>query len=259
MYIQELGKQHFDFHPEFMDPENFLKNRINYLTECTRQACYSNKKIVIVSQYKYVDKILESWKKLDKKITPLRDFYPRVRTGIDEEGEKIFAKTFEDEYFSKTNVFSSDSMTYIDYIEKLVIIDFFYENFIYDNFVQYNSFPYSGKHTLAWMSGFTNLFHIWKTLTKNYKEKIDNYAINNLEYVKYINTFNFIEDYKSESEEEEENVKKTPEEMEKESKEFDEQLKNPASNEILKELKGKAAKVEVIQNKNPFKHLKKKQ
>ena len=254
LFISELGKQHYDFHPEFLGYKYFLDNRLRYTLETVRQACYSNKKLCLVTSYKYVDKIMDNWRHLNVKGKNLTDFYPRlVKKDTDILSKGIVKNSPEEDKYSQTFTIDPDEMSYIDFIEKTVITDFFFQNFINDNFIRHQSFPYSGKHTSAWMSGFCNLFSLWTHYMKTYREKIDEYGIHDKEYHKYFNQFNYNEENYIEEEEKEEN-------LDEETKKFQEELENPANREILKELKINKPLVadEIIQNNNPFKAIKKK-
>ncbi len=260
LYINELGKQHYDFHPEFLGYKDFLDNRLRYTLETVRQACYSNKKICLVTNYKYVDKIIDNWRRLNVKGKDLKDFYPRIKkSDTDTLAKGLVKNSPEEDLYSNKFFIEPDDMSYIDFIEKTVITDFFFENFINDNFIKYQSFPFSGRHTSAWMSGFCNLFSLWTHYTKIYKEKIDQFGIHDKEYHKYFNQFNYLEDdvdiYEKEEDEEEKD-----DDIEEQTKKFQEQLENPASQEILKELQSKKPLKadEIIYDKNPFKSLKKK-
>jgi hypothetical protein len=260
IYIDELGKQHFDYHPEFLGYKHFLENRLKYTVESVRQACSTNKKICLVTNYRYVDKILENWKKLDTKIKPLKDFYPKIRT-IDNPNLKDFVKrTFEDDLYSDNFLIDSDTMTYVDFIEKLVLIDYFFENFINDNFVKYQSFPYSGKHTHAWMSGFCNLFNMWPHYNKTCREKLNQNFLIDKDYSDHLNQFNYIDTSDDEEEGEDEEELSRQEKMEEQAKKFEEQLENPASQDIMKELNAKKGlnADTIIDNRNPFKSIKRK-
>jgi len=194
---------------------------------------------------------MENWKKLGKNIKNLKDFYPSLTRGNDE--HLIMKKSFEDELYSDKFLIRPDDMSFVDFIEKLVIIDFFFENFINDNFIKFQNFPFSGKHTTAWMSGFCNLFSLWDHYTKLYKEKIDQFSVYNKDYKNYFNQFNYIDNNDKESEDEED--------LDKNTQKYQKQMENPAKDEILKELNSKKPlEVDNIidTRKNPFKSLKKK-
>ena len=101
------------------------------------------------------------------------------------------------------------------------------------------------------MSGFCNIFNLWDHYSKIYKEKIDQFGIFDKEYNKYFNQFNYIDYSENESEEDD---------LDKKTKKFQEEMENPANDEILKELKSKQP-IEVdniIDSRNPFKSIKKK-
>ena len=253
LYINELANQHYDFHPEFLGYKHFLDNRLRYTVEVVRQACLTNKKLCLVTNYKYVEKIMDNWRSLNVEGKALKDFYPRInKADVEGTARGLVKNSPEEDLYSDKFLITPEEMSYVDFIEKSVITDFFFENFISENFVKFQSFPFSGKHTTAWMSGFCNLFSLWTHYTKLYKEKIDQYGIVDKQYHEYFNQFNTRDDGEKEEQNEETLDDKT--------KKYQEELENPANLDILKEMKAKKPVDvdEIIENKNPFKSIKKK-
>jgi len=111
-YLDEIKKNNFDYRPELIGRQTFLDARLLYFTEVIRQSCFSSKKLVVVTENCYIDQILNNWKGLQKEIRSLDSFY------------MIKSQTF-------------DAISFVDYIEKIVIIDLMLDNYVKDNFVDY--------------------------------------------------------------------------------------------------------------------------
>ncbi len=112
IYCKELEKCNFYFNYEILEKNcNFLDKRLNYNIEVIRQMCYSSKKVCMVVNYQHIDKLVLCWKKLSNEIKSLESFY------IDMDKNK-------DIYF-------------LDFIEKLVILDILNGGYINDNFIVY--------------------------------------------------------------------------------------------------------------------------
>jgi hypothetical protein len=71
---------------------------------------------------------------LNVKGKDLKDFYPRIKKSDTESLAKGLVKnSTEEDFYSDKFFIEPDEMSYIDFIEKTVITDFFFENFINDN------------------------------------------------------------------------------------------------------------------------------
>ena len=254
VFIGEIGKQHYDFHPEFLGYKHFLDVRLRFTVEAIRQACLTNKTLCVVTNYKYVDKIIDNWRKLGIKPKGLNEFYPLIRKNdTDLLAKGILKATPEESLYNEKFILDPDPMSFVDFIEKMVIIDFFFENFVGDNFISNQSFPFSGKHTTAWMSGFCNLFHLWDHYMKEYKKQVSEFSIHDKEYRKYFNQFNYIDDEHGKED-------LNQEELDNQTKKFEDELNTPGTQEIYEKLKSqKPLEVDNIIPKNsPFKNIKKK-
>ena len=111
-HLEELKKENFEFRPELLTKHTFVDARLLYFTEVIRQACHSSKKMVVVAEQTFIDQIVNNWKSLPQEIRPIDSFY-----AINNE--------------------THDSLSFVDYIEKIVLIDLLTDNFIKDNFVAY--------------------------------------------------------------------------------------------------------------------------
>ena len=69
---------------------------------------------------------------------------------MDLQKEKIKEKRFD------------EKNTFIDYIEKCVILDLMFEPIIKKYFIVYHSFPYLPNHTIGYFSMVSSIFVIWE-------------------------------------------------------------------------------------------------
>jgi len=113
-YLDSIYSNNFFFDYKLMNYEVFLKDKINYLAEILRQMTFSSKKIVFVIDYKYHEHFIETWRKLDKHISPLDKFYNLMP-------EKSIKPT-----------------DFVDFIENLIMLDLLEDSFVFDNFVEHN-------------------------------------------------------------------------------------------------------------------------
>jgi len=116
-YLDSIYNNNFYFDYKLMNYDIFLKDKISYLAEITRQMTFSSKKIVFIIDYKYHEHFIETWRKLDNKITTLDKFYDNEKRN------------------QKVNDF-------VDFIENLIMIDLLEDSFVYDNFVQHKVIKY---------------------------------------------------------------------------------------------------------------------
>lgn len=112
-YLDSVYNNNFYFDYKLMNYEVFLKDKINYLAEVTRQMTYSSKKIVFVIDYKYHEHFIETWRKIDKQISPLDKFY-----NLNPDKNK-------------------KPTDFVDFIENLIMIDLLEDSFVADNFVNH--------------------------------------------------------------------------------------------------------------------------
>jgi hypothetical protein len=112
VYLNELKDNNFYYNYEIVEKHcNFLNTRLGYSVEVIRQMCYSAKRICVVINYQHIEKIGTYWKKIGKEIKPLNSFYNDVEKN-------------KDVYF-------------VDFIEKMVILDILNGGFVNDNFVEH--------------------------------------------------------------------------------------------------------------------------
>jgi len=112
-YLDSIYNNNFFFDYRLMNYEIFLKDKISYLAETARQMTFSSKKSVFLIDYKYFDHFIETWRKVDKKIIPLHNFY------IDKNKE------------------NKKHIDFVDFIENLIMIDLLEDSFVFENFVKF--------------------------------------------------------------------------------------------------------------------------
>jgi hypothetical protein len=113
IYLDSISNNNFYFDYKLLNYEIFLEEKITYMVEILRQMSFSNKKIVFVMDYKYQEHFIEHWRKLEKKINPLENFYK--------------------EFNNKTK----KPQEFVDYIENLIMLDLLEDGFIFENFVNF--------------------------------------------------------------------------------------------------------------------------
>jgi hypothetical protein len=52
--------------------------------------------------------------------------------------------------------------TFLEYVEKQVILDLLFDPFIFKNFIQFNSFPFNHEGFLGKETAVLNVFTFWK-------------------------------------------------------------------------------------------------
>jgi hypothetical protein len=161
-HLQEIEKNNFLYSHELALPEVFLKNRLQYSAEVLRQACYSGKKIVKVMNYEYVEPFVEEWKNIGEKIKPLNKFY------------------FE----------NNEDIIFIDFIEKLAMLDVLYGGFFQNNFFSLNSCPIMCRDTTMFSTGWDSVFELWTHYYNHYHGLLNKNPINMKRYEEYLLSFN---------------------------------------------------------------------
>lgn len=133
---EELYLHNYSFSMEAFYKNIFLTGnvrRTDYSMELLRQLCFSSKRILFVGNFNYSDSFIESWKNLDSKIKNLDSFYNE----------------------------NTNEMNFIDYIEKLVIIDTLTGSFIHNSFIKCNTFPYQIRKIPTWLELWPSLINVW--------------------------------------------------------------------------------------------------
>ncbi len=116
-YLDSVINNNFSFDYKQMNYEVFLEDKISYLAEIARQMTFSSKRVVFVIDYKYHEHFIETWKKIDKQISPLDKFYKgTIRDNSSQNNQKPHTD-------------------FVDFIENLIMIDLLEDSFVFDNFI----------------------------------------------------------------------------------------------------------------------------
>ncbi|KRX01386.1 hypothetical protein PPERSA_01289 [Pseudocohnilembus persalinus] len=140
---EEQKKSNFNFDPQLFAPEYLLKPRLSYMIETLKHASYSNKRIVAVMDRHMADLLDEEWRNLDTKLYNFNKFYT------------INNKTQKD-------------LTFVEYIEKHVILDLMFQPILRKFFVLNQTFPFIANDLIGYTSMHTNIFIIFEHYYRNY-------------------------------------------------------------------------------------------
>ena len=69
--MEESVKENSNFDPCLMNPEIFIKSKIQYMTEVIKQSCYMRKKVIAIVDLNYSAYIEDEWLNVLKKPEPL--------------------------------------------------------------------------------------------------------------------------------------------------------------------------------------------
>jgi len=161
-YLHQMTNENFSFSLEHFRQDIFLSNRMNYTAEVLRQACHSSKNIVLVINHDYVDSLVNSWKNLEPKLKSFYDFYRE----------------------------NDEDIIFVDYMEKLVIVDLLTGSFINDNFIIYQKLPFNVKTSSTWKSGLPSLFMLWKNFHDRYSSLFKQIPFKMENFEKHLKKFN---------------------------------------------------------------------
>ncbi len=185
-YIDEMSNENYSFSYEQFNEKIFLKHRMDYTAENLRQSCYSSKKIVFIINHDYVDSLLSSWKNLESKLKSFYDFYRE----------------------------NDEELEFVDYMEKLVIIDLLNGSFINNNFIKFKRFPFTIKNSPSWKNGLLSFYMVWKNYHDHYSDLFRQIPFKTENFEKYLKKFNVGEIEEVDMEQERENLKRELEEEE---------------------------------------------
>jgi hypothetical protein len=167
-YLNQLSLGNFYYNFEMIQTEDFdiLESRIKYSIEILKQLSHSSKRVVFVANYQHCNSIVKHWKAMEREVKQLDDFFVK---------EEDFGE-----------------IHFIDFIEKIVIVDILNNSFINDNFIQYESFPFRSVNNPSWQVAYANVFQLWKHYYTHYSGLLSNQQVSLDKYKDYINQFNKI-------------------------------------------------------------------
>lgn len=76
--------------------------------------------------------------------------------------------------------------SFLEFVEKLVILDVLIEPYLYENFIQYESFPYDPEGYLGNETAMLNVFTFWKHYQARYVTQLREAGIIEEEYNEWL-------------------------------------------------------------------------
>jgi hypothetical protein len=76
--------------------------------------------------------------------------------------------------------------TFLEFVEKLCILDVLIEPFLYENFIQYESFPYDPEGYLGNETALLNVFTFWKHYQGKYVTQLNSATVVEDEYNEWL-------------------------------------------------------------------------
>ncbi len=147
------------------------------MTEVLRQSAHVSKRLVAIVDEGYLPHIEDKWQRLPRELRSLESFLKDSTGKIEEEtGFKVF------NYERKINT----QETWLEFIEKQVILDVLMEPYIYSNFVRYQAFPYDPEGFMGKETALLNVFTFWEHYQQKYVKKLKGAAILEEEFDKYM-------------------------------------------------------------------------
>ncbi|TNV80742.1 hypothetical protein FGO68_gene107 [Halteria grandinella] len=146
------------------DPEVSMHNkvlvepRVEYMGELLRQVAHVSRRVVAIVDDALIPNIEDKWQKLPR---DLRSLETLLQVKKPEEKKHIL----------------DVQETWLEFIEKQVIMDSLFEPFIWKNYVQYKSFPYEAEGFLGKETAMLNLFTFWDHYQSKYTKEMKRAAI----------------------------------------------------------------------------------
>lgn len=145
-YIDRLNNSgnNRNYDPRLIHYDKMLKHKIDHMTGILKLGCLLEEKTIAVVDRQYTEFIAEAWKKEKGKEDRMFD-YEAVETGG----------------------------PFVEFIEKLVILDLMLEPLIDKFFIKNYRFPYSVKNKVGGPELVNSLFLIWNFYYKKYHQAKD--------------------------------------------------------------------------------------
>ncbi|EAS06611.1 hypothetical protein TTHERM_01074540 (macronuclear) [Tetrahymena thermophila SB210] len=178
--IEEQGvKTMFD--PLLLKPELFINPKVAYTTETIRNSCYTSKKVLAVVDRYMTDEIEEYWKKLSKDPQSINRFLQDdyFKQSISEQKDQEIQQSKNKigavvtEKGIKTDDYSVKD-TFLEYVEKHVILDLMLGTHVREFFIKNKIFPFTGKNYTGQKTMIQQIFvmldHFYHQHTKSTKD-----------------------------------------------------------------------------------------
>lgn len=134
------------------------------MIEALRQLAHVSRKIVAIVDHDLLPFCEDKWKGLGKELVSLETFMKNK--------QKV-----------EENVMKKD--TFLEFVEKQVIMDVLFEPFVYKNFVQYDSFPYDPTGYLGNETAILNVFTFWNHYQAKYLKQLSSLGVLQEEFDKH--------------------------------------------------------------------------
>ena len=128
-----------------------LEPRVNYQTELLRQVAHVSRRVVAIVDEGFLPHIEDKWQRLPKHLRSLDSFY--YHPPADAKQAKNVTDIKE---------------TWLEFLEKQVIMEVLFDPFIFQHFVRHKSFPYSHEGFLGHETAILNVFTFWEHFQQKY-------------------------------------------------------------------------------------------
>lgn len=153
--------------------EVFVNPRAAYIGELLRQVAHVSKRVVAVVDEAMLPQIEDKWAKLPRNLQSLESFFD-VGNNIPSDKK------------STTAIPLDQQETWLEFIEKQVIMDVLFEPFLFRNFLRFKAFPYDPEGFLGSETAVLNLFTFWDHYQDKYVKQLKSTTILEEEFDDYM-------------------------------------------------------------------------
>ena len=146
------------------------------MTEVLRQVAHVSKRVVAIVEEGFLPHVEDKWQRLPRDLRSLESFFQDSTGKLEEESG--FKLNFEKKIKTQE--------TWLEFIEKQVILDVIFEPYIYQNFVRYQAFPYDPEGFMGKETALLNVFTFWDHYQQKYVKQLKGAAIIEEEFDKYM-------------------------------------------------------------------------
>ena len=131
------------------------------MSEVLRQLAHSYQRTVAIVDHDHLEALEECWTALPEKLSTLSSLLhvPRNWNGNVSLNGKL------DKFLQQDS--------FLEFIEKLVILELLQEPFLHDNFVSKNSFPFSHEGFIGHETALLNVFTFWNHYRAKYTKEME--------------------------------------------------------------------------------------
>lgn len=148
------------YDPQLKYKEIFVIPRVNYMTEVLRQLGSTHRRIVAVVESEHLEYIDNAWLKIPPEMRSLESLI-KVNKGWN---ANVFAQNDIENNLKQE--------TFLEFVEKLAILDVMTDSFINDNFIKHKAFPFSHLGFLGHETAMLNVFTYWSHYREIYAKQL---------------------------------------------------------------------------------------